>query len=73
MVVDDESEHDTWHFEVERIQMISTWHFDMERLWMISTWPLEALLCNPPPTTCSIFQKCPPSRDDITFVLGFYL
>jgi hypothetical protein len=44
MVVDDESEHDTWHFEVKR-------------LWMISTWLLEALLCSPAPTTCSICQN----------------
>jgi hypothetical protein len=44
MVVDDESEHGTWHFEVER-------------LWMIATWPLEALLCNPTPMTSSIFKN----------------
>jgi hypothetical protein len=44
MVVDDEYEHDTWNFEVER-------------LWMISTWPLEALLFIPAPTIFSIFQN----------------
>jgi hypothetical protein len=44
MVVDDELEHDTWHFEVERLQMIAT-------------WALEALLCSPAPTTCSICQN----------------
>jgi hypothetical protein len=44
LVVDDESENETWHFEVDRLQMIST-------------WPLEALLCSLAPTTCSIFQN----------------
>jgi hypothetical protein len=44
MVVDVESEHETWNFEEER-------------LWMIATWPFEALLCNPTPMTCSICQN----------------
>ena len=44
MVVDNESKHDTWNFEVVRLQMISK-------------WPLEALLCSPAPTTCSICQN----------------